>query len=238
MTMSETPTRPDLLIYGSPVSPFTRKAMACAHEKGVAVDLEAVDIRNMPDWFLEISPMRRIPVLRDRSIGDEGVAGTIADSSAICAYIERKHAEPALYPHAAYDYGRALSIEEYGDSVLAPAAGMGIFRPIFFAVMQKADPDVAAAQEAWETKLPPVLDFLDSALDGRDFLVGETMTISDIAVTCCFMQIGLVANVDVSGWPNFAAHCERMQKRDSIAEPFARAEHFVRKVLPERVSLT
>ena len=46
---------------------------------------------------------------------EEGTTGTIPDSSAICAYIERKHPEPPCYPSDAFDYGRALWIEEYAE---------------------------------------------------------------------------------------------------------------------------
>jgi len=132
VTDAQNETAHDLVIYGSPVSPFARKAMAVCMEKGVAFDFEAVNIMPMPDWFKEISPMRRIPVLRDRSVSEEGEAGTIADSSAMCAYIERKHPETPLYGTTAYGHGRALMIEEYSDTTLAMAGGLGIFRPIFF----------------------------------------------------------------------------------------------------------
>lgn len=234
--MSDTPA--DLLVYGSPVSPFVRKVLATAIEKGAAFDVEPVNITNLPEWFPEISPMKRIPVLRDRSIGTEGVDGTIADSSAICAYLEKKHAEPAIYPVEAYAHGRALFIEEYADTVLAPAAGLFIFRPIFFKAVQGEEPDVETAKKAWAEQLPPILDYLEGALGEADYFAGDTVSIADIAVTCCFMQILFVAKAPLDGWPKLAAHLERMTARPSIAGPFAQAEGFVRKALPEPFDLT
>ncbi|NIP15040.1 MAG: glutathione S-transferase family protein, partial [Pseudomonadales bacterium] len=79
----------DLLIYGTLGSPFVRKVLVMLQEKGIEWELEEVNVFDPPDWFLALSPARRIPVMRDRSIASEGVAGTIADSSAICAYVER-----------------------------------------------------------------------------------------------------------------------------------------------------
>jgi hypothetical protein len=73
--------RADLVIYGMEGSPLVRKVQVL---------------------LAEINPAKRIPVLRDRSVGAEGVLGTIPDSSAICAYLERKHPEPALYPKDAF----------------------------------------------------------------------------------------------------------------------------------------
>ena len=233
-----TDTSHDLVIYGSPVSPFARKAMAVCIEKGVEFDFEAVNIMPMPDWFKEISPMRRIPVLRDRSVSEEGEAGTIADSSAICAYIERKHPEPAIYGTTTYGHGRALMIEEYADTVLAPAGGLGIFRPIFFNLIQGKEPDVAKARETWANEMPAVLAYLNGQIEGKEFFVDDTLTIADIAVTACFMQVALVAETPLDDYPALAAHQKHMIARPSIAGPFAKAEGFIRKALPERVQLT
>ncbi len=234
--MTDTPN--DLLIFGSPVSPFVRKAMAMVVEKGVGLDTEAVNIMDLPDWFVEISPMKRIPVLRDRSVAAEGPHGTIADSSAICGYIEKKHPTPALYPDGPFAYGRALFIEEYADTVLAPAGGLGIFRPIFFALMQGKEPDVEGARAAWAEKLPPVLDYLERTLGDGEWFAGEAMSIADISVACCFMQTELVAHAPLDRWPGLQAHHARMTQRESIAAPFAAADRYIRKGLPDRFDLT
>lgn len=233
-----TDAKPDLVIYGSPVSPFVRKVAAVCIEKNVPFEIEAVNVFDPPEWFREISPMKRIPVLRDRSIAEEGVEGTIADSSAICAYIERKHPNPSLYCEDNYAHGRALMIEEYADTVLAPAGGLGIFRPIFFAVNQGKEPDVEKARETWANDMPAILSFIDRELANRTFCTEEKLSIADIAITCVLMQISLVANLPLDDYPALAAHFERMNARPSIAGPFAKADGFIRKALPERFDLT
>ncbi len=228
----------DLIFYGSPVSPFVRKAMAVAMEKGADFETESVNIMAMPDWFLEISPMRRIPVMRDRSIATEGVEGTIADSSAICAYIDRKHPDPALFPSDAYAMARALMIEEYADTTLAMAGGLGIFRPLFFNAMGGKEPDLAKAKETWAEKMSPIFDYLESALGDGEYFAGDVLSIADITVACVFMQVSLVAQTPLDNYPKLAAFLERMQARPSIAEPFGKADGFIRKTLPTRFDLT
>ena len=57
----------DFIVYGSPLSPFVRKVEAVLECAGQAFDFENINIMDMPDWFLEISPLRRIPVLRDKT---------------------------------------------------------------------------------------------------------------------------------------------------------------------------
>jgi glutathione S-transferase len=231
-------SRPDLVIYGSPVSPFVRKVAGLCIEKGVDYEVEAINVFDPPQWFREISPMKRIPVLRDRSVAEEGVAGTIADSSAICAMIERKHPAPALYPAAPMALGEALFIEEYADTALAMAGGLGIFRPIFFAVSKGEEPDLAKARDAWANGLPPIFDVLEARLGGREFFAGDALSIADITVTAVLMQVSLVAETPLDRWPSLAAHFAVMQARASIADPYAAAEKMVRKALPTRFDLT
>lgn len=233
-----TDPRPDLVLYGSPLSPFLRKAAGVCIAKGVPFEVEAVNVFAPPPWFLEISPMKRIPVLRDRSVAEEGVAGTIADSSAICAFIEKKHPAPALYPDDPMALGEALFIEEFADTSLAMAGGLGIFRPIFFAISKGEEPGLDKARDAWANQLPPVFDVLETRLGGREYFAGNALSIADITVACVLMQIALVAETPLARWPGLAAHYAAMQALPLVAEPYAMAERIVRKALPTPFDLT
>lgn len=233
-----TDTRPDLVIYGSPISPFVRKAAGVCIAKDVAYEVEAVNIFAPPPWFLDISPMKRIPVLRDRSVAEEGVAGTIPDSSAICAYIEKKHPAPALYPADPMAYAEALFIEEFADTSLAMAGGLGIFRPIFFAISKGEEPGLEKARDAWANQLPPIFDVLETRLGGREYFAGDALSIADITVACVLMQISLVAETPLERWPGLAAHFAAMKALPLIAQPYAAAEKMVRKALPTPFDLT
>ncbi|MDZ7684725.1 MAG: glutathione S-transferase family protein [Gammaproteobacteria bacterium] len=145
----------DLVVYGTPVSPFVRKVEVVLKNQGAEYELEMINIMAMPDWFLEISPAKRIPVLRDRTVGEEGIAGTIADSSAICLYLDRK-LDAGLYGASAFEAGRAAWIEEYADTELAGVVGMHVFRPILFPRMAGKESDLDAARMGFNEMLPRV----------------------------------------------------------------------------------
>jgi glutathione S-transferase len=219
-----------IILYGAPLSPFVRKADAVLREKGVEFELQSVNIMPMPDWFKEISPARRIPVLRDMSVGEEGPLGTIPDSSAICAYAERKFADPAVYPTDPYELGRALWLEEYCDTELAAPVGMGIFRPIQFSRFQGKEPDVDAAKKTYAEKLPRPLDYLEGQLGDKEFLVGDSLSIADIALGCQLVQLGLVSGpLDAARWPSLAAHAQRMSSRASFTAAIAICQKMVKQ---------
>jgi glutathione S-transferase len=219
-----------IILYGAPLSPFVRKADAFLREKGAEFELQSVNIMPMPDWFKEISPARRIPVLRDTAIGEEGPQGTIPDSSAICAYVERKYPEPALYPMDPYEHGRAVWLEEYSDSELAAPIGMGIFRPIQFARFQGKEPDLDTARKTYADKLPRPLDYLEGEIGSRRFLVGDALSIADVSVASMLFQLELVAGpLDESRWPGLAGLVERMTKRESFAPCIAICRKIVKQ---------
>lgn len=219
-----------LTLYGAPLSPFVRKADVLLREKGVEFELESVNIMPMPDWFKEISPARRIPVLRDASVGAEGRHGTIPDSSAICAYIEKKFPDPSFYPGDPYDYARALWLEEYCDSELAAALGLGIFRPIQFNRFQGKEPDLETARATYAQKLPRHLDYLESEVGEGGFMVGDALSIADISLACQIVQFELVAGpLDSERWPRVAGLVSSLAKRPSFEPCIAISRKIVKQ---------
>jgi glutathione S-transferase len=206
-----------LILYGAPLSPFVRKADALLREKGATFELESVNIMPMPDWFKEISPARRIPVLRDTDIGTEGPLGTIPDSSAICAYIEQKFPEPAFYPDDPYERGRVVWFEEYCDTDLAGPLGLGIFRPIQFNRFMGKEPDVEAAKKTYAEQLPRHLDYLENEIGAGDYLVGDALSIADVSLACQLAQLELIAGpLDAARWPGVAGLVSRLTQRESF----------------------
>jgi glutathione S-transferase len=208
----------DLVIYGMKGSPFVRKVQVVLAEKGVPYEIEAVNIFPAPAWFSAINPAKRIPVLRDRSVGVEGVAGTIPDSSAICAYLERKHPEPALVPKDAFEHGRAIWFEEFADSELAALIGLNLFRVTVVQRLLGQEPDLERARRTYREKLPPLFDYLERELGDRAYLVGDAFSIADVAVATQVVNLHHAGGrVDPARWPRLAAFVERVHARESFA---------------------
>jgi glutathione S-transferase len=208
----------EIILYGVKGSPFVRKTQVLLTEKGVDYTIEAVMPFPAPAWFREINPAGRIPVMRDTSVGTEGAAGTIPDSSAICAYIERKHPEPALYPVDAFDYGRAVWLEEYADSEMAGPIGLGMFRPMIFPPMSGKERDVELARKTLSEKMPAIFDYLESQIKGREFIVGDGFGIADISLATQFVNLHHAGGrVDGARWSALADYVTRMHARPSFA---------------------
>lgn len=227
----------ELVVYGTPLSPFVRKVEGLLHHAGLAYDFENVTIMDLPDWFVEISPARRIPVLRDRTIGTEGIPGTIADSSAIALYLDRRF-DIGLYGTEPYHAGRIAWFEEYADTNLAMAVGLELFRPIIFPLFGGKPSDLDTARKAWTEKLPPLFDYLEKSLDGGSYLVGGQVSLADFAVAAQMAQIAITVGLpDAEKWPALVKHTEAMMVRPGFAENLAKSSAFLSKILPVKPDL-
>jgi glutathione S-transferase len=198
-------------VYGVSASPFVRKVRVFLAEKGIPYDLDPVIPFGVSAEFKKMSPLGKVPAFRD---GER----TLCDSSVICAYLERTHPTPSLYPSDPYQYARALWFEEYADGGLVTVIGPKIFfqkvvGPRFF----NRPTDEAMVQKAIDEELPPMFDYLEAEIGNNDFLVGRTLSIADIGVGTQFVNLRHVGvTPDAKRWPKLAAYVDRLHARPSF----------------------
>ena len=215
-----------MILYGSSLSPYARKVLAFAAEKGIELELKPTgSAPGQPsDEFLEASPFRKMPAFRD---GDF----TLADSSAIVHYLEAKHPVPALIPADAKLRGKTIWFEEFADTVLV-SCGAKIFFNLVVAPRFLGMPgDPEAARQAELNDLPPILDYLERAVpsDGG-YLVGDGLTLADIAVASPFANFRHTnTRVDPERYPRTVAYADRILERPSLAQWVEREAAFLAK---------
>jgi len=201
-----------MILYGSSLSQYVRKVLAFAGEKGIELDLQPTGFPNPGPEFLEASPFRTMPAFRD---GDY----TLADSSAIIHYLEAKHPQPALIPSDPKLRGKAIWFEEFADTILV-SCGAKIFFNLIVAPRFLGKPgDEEAARQAEFNDLPPILDYLERTVpDGEGYLVGDCLTLADLAVAGPFANFRHTkTNVDPERYPRTVAYVDRILARPSLA---------------------
>jgi|SRR5580658_747120 glutathione S-transferase len=167
-----------LKIYGVPISVHTRKVLIVAALKGLpheVIPVVPVIPGNPPPNWRELSPAGRIPAIAD---GDF----TVADSTAICTYLDRAYPEHAVYPKGAKDLAQALSLELYATEELFRNAVRPLFHEVFVHPKIHNRPrDTAVIEQVLTESVPGIFGYLDG-LAGEGCLVGQTMTAADFAV--------------------------------------------------------
>ena len=78
----------------TPRSPFARKCLILAHEKGIfdELELKVTDLYGKHQDIDEDNPLRKVPALRL----EDGT--TLFDSTVICEYLDHLDGKPLFYP--------------------------------------------------------------------------------------------------------------------------------------------
>lgn len=208
-----------MIVYGSSLSPFVRKVMAFAAEKGIALELKPGGMGRGGPEFEECSPFRKMPGFRDPEADF-----AISDSTAIVTYLEAKQPEPNLIPAEAKARARTIWFDEFADTIVQAMGGKLFFNRFVSpkVLKQPGDEDVAATAERDE--LPPILDYLERVVPASGFLVEDRLTLADISVASPFVNLDHVGvAIDGTRWPRATAYLDAILARESFA-PLVEAE--------------
>jgi glutathione S-transferase len=210
-----------MILYGSSLSPFVRKALVFASEKGIELEVRPTGIADPDPQFRAASPFGKMPALAD---GDY----KLADSSAICHYIEAAHPAPALIPAEPKARGRTIWFDEFADTILFACGARMFLNRIVAPLFLKREGDAAAADAAEREELPPILDYLEGVVPDAGFLVGEALTLADIAVASPFVNLRHMAvDWDAERHPRTGAYVEAILARPSFAGLIERETAFL-----------
>jgi glutathione S-transferase len=215
-----------MILYGSSLSPFVRKVLAYAAEKGIELELKPTGpAPGQPsDEFLEASPLRKMPAFREEAF-------TLADSSAIIQYLEARFPEPVLIPTDPQQRGKVIWFEEYADTVLASCGAKMFYNRVVLPRFLGRPGDEDAARAAETQELPPMLDYLETVVpEPGEFLVGGRISLADIAIASQFVNLDhLRCARDRSRHGRVYAYVDAILARPSFASWIERETAFLAK---------
>jgi glutathione S-transferase len=109
---------PPLQLVSHDLCPYVQRAVIALAEKGVAFERIDVDLAAKPDWFLKLSPLGKVPLLK---VDDE----VIFESAVILEYLEETQPRP-LYPAEPLARARQRAFIEFGSAILSDIWGMEV----------------------------------------------------------------------------------------------------------------
>ena len=214
-----------MIVYGSNLSPYVRKVLVVAAEKGLVVENKPFGpgIAPTPE-FLQASPFAKIPALRD---GDF----TLSDSTAISFYLDAAHPEPRLLPDDPQARGRVMWFDEMADTLMFPTVVKSFFNRIVGPLLGQPH-DVAVAERAEAEETPQRLAYLEGvAPEGEGWLVGDRFTLADVAVGSVLVNLELACGrLAEDRFPRLAAYLDRVHARPSFAPVLAKNRAMIAKV--------
>ena len=150
--------------------PFVHRAATLLQEKGIEYDIDYIDLKNKPQWFLEISPLGKVPVLC--------VEGKpLFESLAILEYLDETNL-PSIHP---------------GDPFLKARnrAFLGIVDGLFMANYKLNTSKNPDEFEAAIQKLQEGFALLEQEVQGP-FFNGEDAAFLDVAAAPVFFRLAIL----------------------------------------------
>jgi glutathione S-transferase len=188
-----------VLLYDSPVSGNCYKVRLILAYRGLAYERRTMDVAdrsNRPDVLGGLNPALRVPTL----VLDDG--RPLAESGAILWYFGEG---TPLMPEDGYERAQVLQwmfFEQYDHEPSIAVVRFWIAfsgRPEAFA--DRIEERTAAGYRA--------LDAMERHLAGREFLVGSSPTLADIALYA-YSHVAPEGGFDLSGYPAIGSWLERV----------------------------
>ncbi len=192
--------KPQLISFK--LCPFVQKAVLVLLHKGIEFDIEYIDLQNPPDWFMQISPLGKVPALK---VGDE----VLFESSVIVEYLDEIHA-PSLHPEGPLRKAQNRSWMEFGNECL----GNG------YALITA--PDENAFQDQLR-QLQDKMDRLEAQLGQGPYFNGEAISLIDYSLLPFFQRQKLIetavpAAIDESRHPRVKRWADHLLQLPLLAE--------------------
>ncbi len=201
-------TQPDpgsIVLYGSFTSSSSYKPMLYLALSGMAFSFRTVNLKNGVQReapYLQVNRYGQVPALRHQGL-------TIVQSNVILDYLARTtgHFEGATEQQR-WTAREWLSWESDAITNVAKVRHFSRFREV--------DP---AVKDHFRGPAEAALSFVDNALAGRQWLVGDACTIADIG---CWGRMVFMAEggFDITRWPNIVAWSDRLKAMPGFALPY------------------
>ncbi|NVM79535.1 glutathione S-transferase [Duganella sp. SG902] len=195
-------------LYYHPASTCSRRVMLAAIHMGTPLELTEVNLMSEEDRrrLVALNPNNKVPVLQD---GDF----TLWESCAIMQYLaDRTHGQ-TLYPDniiARADINRWML---WSAQHFAPALGVIVYENIWKGLIGNGGADPAEIDRA-SRLVAQFAAVLEQHLAGRDWIVGERLTLADFAIAAPLTYIEQ-AKLPVTHYPKLMAWLARVSELDA-----------------------
>ncbi|MEK7876872.1 MAG: glutathione S-transferase N-terminal domain-containing protein [Pseudomonadota bacterium] len=157
-------------LFGTPGSPYVRKARLALEEKHIAYEYVLAPAATRETQVVPLNPLGKVPVL----LADDGRA--VYDSAVIVEYLDGLVAEPRLIPQA---FDARIEVKRW------EALGDGIADATVLISHDYRKPEARRESTEWyekqHQKIRRGLAVMSKDLGSREFCFGGSFTLADIA---------------------------------------------------------
>ena len=187
--MNTSPSNSTIRLYHVSLSPFCRKVRLVLAEKRIEVELVEDRYWEPDSELMPRNPAGKLPVLR--------MDGRLmAESQAICEYLDETHPQPALMPASAADRYEVRRLcawfdDKFNAEVTRPVMNERVWKKI----MRQGYPD-SRTVKAGLSAIRQHMDYMRSLLEHRRWLAGDVMTLADFTAAAHPSWPDYISDVD------------------------------------------
>jgi glutathione S-transferase len=205
-------SQPDITLYTAG-TPNGHKVSIALEVLGIPYKTHAISFgknEQKEDWFLKINPNGRIPAIVDHSNGDFAVF----ESGAILLYLVQNYdSEHKLWPKDAKLQSEVVQWLMFQMGGVGPMQGQATH----FVCYAPEKVEYGITRYTNETKR--LYSVLESRLQGRQYLVGEQLTIADIS-TVPWVTNAFRVNIDLNEFLNVNNWVERVEAIPEVSRGY------------------
>ena len=187
--------------------PFVQRAVITLKHKQIDYDITFIDLADPPDWFIELSPLKKVPVLK---VDDE----VLFESAVINEYLD-EITGGELQPSDSLARAKNRAWVEFASNMLGNL------------YMMKMSKDEERYSRYRDT-LVDQLHRIEKRLGDGPWFNGDEFSLADTAFAPLFRQNSVAQNrmsvIDPASMPKVAAWGERLlalpEVRDSVVDEF------------------
>ncbi|KUP94929.1 FtsZ-binding protein FzlA [Tritonibacter horizontis] len=176
-------------LYHVPLSPFCRKVRLSLAEKKIEVELVEERYWEKDADFLRRNPAAKVPVLRLDGI-------LMAESAAICEYIEETRPDPSLMPKKATERLEVRRLVSwFDDKFHHEVTSKLLYERVNKKMTGEGYPDSTNVKSGAKA-IKYHIDYMSWLLDHRRWLAGDNMTLADFAAAAHLSSLDYISDVD------------------------------------------
>jgi glutathione S-transferase len=196
-------------LYMNPLSPNVRRVRLTAAMLGLPLEEQPLDFakgeHKRPE-YLALNPNGAVPTLVD------GVL-ILTESRAIMQYLASKRRESGLLPPGDQACADVTRWQFWDAAHFSPQLGTLTFEKIIKPLMGIGEPDQRKVDEAM-VGFRRFGAVLDAHLTGKQYMVGDSLTIADLTIACSLMY-AKQTDAPLGEFPNLQAWFSRISAMDA-----------------------
>ncbi|CAK9883677.1 MAG: Stringent starvation protein A [Candidatus Erwinia impunctatus] len=198
-----------MTLFSGPTDIFSHQVRIVLAEKGVGVEIEQVEMDNLPQDLIDLNPYRTIPTLVDREL-------TLYESRIIMEYLDERFPHPPLMP--VYPVAR-------GESRLM----MHRIEQDWYSLMYKIQDGSATEAEAAAKQLREELLAIAPLFNRTPFFLSDEFSLVDCYLAPLLWRLPLLGiELSGSGSKELKGYMTRVFERDSFLASLTEAEREIR----------